>query len=176
MRHLVAALALVSLVPVVGCAAMNQSPIPTVAHVDIPRFMGSWYVIASIPTYLEKNAYNAVESYEKNPEGTIKTTFTYHKGTFDGPLKTMTPTGFISDSSNAVWGMRLLWPFKSEYLIAYLNADYSQTIIARNARDHVWIMAKKRSISDAEYQGLVDRAGVMGYDIARIQRVPQRWP
>jgi apolipoprotein D and lipocalin family protein len=176
MRQLVTAFLLFATLSTVGCATMKQPPIHTVEHVDIARFVGSWYVIGSIPTFFEKNAYNAVESYEQNPDGTIKTTFTYHKGSFDGPVKTMRPTGFIRDSSNAVWGMRILWPFKSQYLIAYLNADYSETIIARDARDHVWIMAKKPQISDADYRQLVERAGAMGYDTAKIQRVPQRWP
>ena len=176
MRHLFATVMLASLLCTVGCASMNQTPIKTVDRVDIPKFMGSWYVIGSIPTVFEKNAYNAVESYEQNSDGTIRTTFTYHKGSFEGPVKTMKPTGFIRDASNANWGMRVLWPFKSEYLIAYLNEDYSQTIIARNSRDHVWIMAKKPQISDADYQRLVERAGAMGYDTAKIERVPQRWP
>lgn len=155
---------------------MNETPIQTVDHVDISRFMGSWYVIASIPTIFEKHAYNAVESYALKPDGTIKTTFTYHKGAFDGPVKTMNPTGFIRDSSNAVWGMQILWPFKSEYLIAYLDADYTQTIIARSARDHVWIMAKSPQVSDADYRRLVERTAALGYDVAKLQRVPQRWP
>lgn len=158
-----------------GCATMKQPPIPTVDHVDIDKFLGSWYIIASIPTFFEKNAYNAVESYEQNSDGTIKTTFTFHKGSFDGPLKTMRPTGFIRDSSNAVWGMRIFWPIRSEYLIAHLNGDYSEAIIARNARDHVWIMARKPQISEADYSRLVQHAGALGYDIAKIQRVPQRW-
>jgi len=157
-----------------GCAAMNKTPIKTVDQVGIPKFMGSWHVIASIPTIFEKRAYNAVESYELKPDGTIGTTFTYHKGAFDGPLKTMKPTGFIRDSSNAVWGMQFLWPFKSEYLIAYLNADYTQTIIARSARDYVWIMARTPQISDADYQRLVERTAALGYDVGKLQRVPQR--
>lgn len=155
---------------------MSQRPIQTVDHVDIAKFLGSWYVIGSIPTFFEKNAYNAVESYEQNPDGTIKTTFTYHQGSFDGPVKTLKPTGFIRDSSNAVWGMRIVWPFKSEYLIAYLDADYSQTIIARNARDHVWLMARRPQISDADYQRLIERVKAMGYDVTKIRRVPQRSP
>ena len=176
MRPLLATVLLATCFTTTGWAKVSQLPIQTVERVDIPKFMGSWYVIASIPTFFEKNAYNAVESYQQSSDGTIKTTFTYHKGTFDGPVRTMRPTGFIQDSSNAVWGMRIIWPLKSEYLIAYLNADYSQTIIARNARDHVWIMAKKPQIADADYQRLIERAGALGYDVAKIQRVPQRWP
>ena len=45
-----------------GCQTMN--PIHTVESVDLKRFMGDWYVIASIPTFIETDAYNAVESYK----------------------------------------------------------------------------------------------------------------
>src|SRR5664279_2354667 len=104
MRPLLATVLLATCFTTTGWAKVSQLPIQTVERVDIPKFMGSWYVIASIPTFFEKNAYNAVESYQQSSDGTIKTTFTYHKGTFDGPVRTMRPTGFIQDSSNAVWG------------------------------------------------------------------------
>jgi apolipoprotein D and lipocalin family protein len=155
---------------------MPQNPVPTVSHVDLPRFMGDWYVIASIPTFLEKNAYNAVESYHLDADGTIATTFSFHKGSFDGPQKTMKPRGWVRDESNAVWGMQFIWPIKAEYLIAYLNDEYTATIIARNARDYVWIMARTPELAPNEYQALVGEVGKMGYDPSKLQRVPQRWP
>lgn len=45
----------------VNTFARELPPITPVAHVDLPRFMGDWYVIATIPTRFEKNAYDAVE-------------------------------------------------------------------------------------------------------------------
>ena len=56
-----------------GCQSMSK-PIRTENNVDIKRFMGDWYVIANIPTFIEKGAHNAVESYELNEDGTIATT------------------------------------------------------------------------------------------------------
>ncbi len=160
-----------------ACASMASPPIATVPHVDLPRFMGAWYVIASIPTFLEKDAYDAVESYSLNGDGTIATTFTFHKGGFDGKLKTMRPVGFVVDhDSNATWGMQFIWPFKAQYLIAYVDDAYSQTIIARDARDYVWIMARAPTLEPAAYQSLVDRVGRLGYDTATLRLVPQRWP
>ncbi len=156
---------------------MPQPPIKTVPHVDLPRFMGDWYVIASIPTFIEKGAYNAVESYQMNPDGTIATTFTFHQDSFEGPLKVHKPKGFVVDTvSNARWGMQFIWPIKAEYLIAYLSEDYGETIIARNNRDYVWIMARKPQMNDSDYQRLVAAVVALGYDGAKIQRVPQRWP
>ena len=55
----------------------------TVENVDLERFMGDWYVIANIPTFLEKDAYNAVETYRLDDDGSIDTTFTYRKGIDD---------------------------------------------------------------------------------------------
>ena len=50
-----------------GLDAVKLPPVPTVASVDLPRYMGRWYIIASIPTSFEKGAHNSVESYELNP-------------------------------------------------------------------------------------------------------------
>ncbi len=159
-----------------GCMSKNQrAPMLTAPHVDLERFMGPWYVIANIPTFVEKNAYNAVESYELNKDGTIATTFTFNKGNFDGKLKRHTPKGFVRDKkSNAVWGMQFIWPFKGDYRIAYVDPNYTQTIIARQKRDYVWIMARTPVISENDYRSLRDQVERLGYDVTKLQKVPQR--
>ena len=172
--HRLTPIALVSLA-VSACSSMP--PLETVERVDIERFMGDWYVIANIPTFLEKGAHNAVESYELDSDGTIATTFTFRDGAFDGPVKTYKPTGFVgNDPSNAIWGMQFIWPIKADYRVIYLNADYTQTVIGRNKRDYVWIMARTPDIPEDDYQRILERLAAAGYDTKRIQRVPQRWP
>ena len=156
-----------------GCQTMQ--PITTVDRVDLQRFMGDWYVIASIPTFIEKDAFNAVESYHLDMDGTIATTFTFNKGSLDGPLKQYTPRGFIWDpESNAVWGMQFIWPFKSEYRIIYLSEDYSTTVIGRTKRDYVWIMARKPAISEEEYAFILNFLKEQGYKLEKLQKVPQK--
>ncbi|MBA4391888.1 MAG: hypothetical protein C0399_13265 [Syntrophus sp. (in: bacteria)] len=159
-----------------GCCMKKLPPLKTVESVDIQRFQGKWYVIASIPTWIEKSAYNALESYRLDADGTIAVTFTFRKNNFDGPLKTYTPRGFILDkTSNAVWGMQFIWPWKAEYLITYLNDDYTQTIIARNKRDYVWIMARTPTITEEEYAKLFTELITQGYETSKLRKVPQRW-
>ena len=167
------ALALAALL-LAGC--QSPAPMPTVERVDLARFMGDWYVIASIPTFIERDAYNAVESYRLEADGTIATTFTFRAGAFDGEEKRYTPRGFVLEpSSNARWGMQFVWPIKADYRIVYLAPDYSQTVIAREKRDYVWIMARTPQIPEADYQRLVALAVSLGYDAAKIRKVPQRW-
>ena len=115
-----------------GACASKQPELETVDHVDIGRFMGDWYVIANIPTFVERGAHNAVETYALNDDGTIATTFTFRKDGFDGKLKEYNPKGFVLDTeTNALWGMRFIWPIKADYRIVWLDDDYTQTVIAR---------------------------------------------
>jgi apolipoprotein D and lipocalin family protein len=156
-----------------ACASFK--PIPAVEYVDIERFMGDWYVIANIPTFIEKNAFNAVESYRLEEDGTVATTFRFNKGGFDGPEKVYHPRGFIQDEkSNAVWGMQFIWPFKAEYRIIYLTEDYQQTVIGRSKRDYVWVMSRNPSIPDEDFARILRFLEKIGYDIEQVQKVPQR--
>ena len=156
-----------------GCS--NMEPLQAVDHVDIDRFMGDWYVIANIPTSIEKGAHNAIESYRLDDEGSISTTFTFNDGSFGGELKTYKPRGFVSDESNAIWGMQFVWPLKADYRIIYLDNDYSITVIGRNKRDYVWIMAREPVIAVSEYSEILDMLESVGYDLSEILLVPQEW-
>jgi apolipoprotein D and lipocalin family protein len=158
-----------------GCQSTPLPPMDTVPHVDLRRFMGDWHVIAHIPTFPERNAWNAVESYALNPDGSVATTFTFNEGGFDGERRVMRPTGFVTDTtSNAVWGMQFIWPIQADYRITYLRQDYGVTIIARQKRDYVWIMARAPGLPEAEYQELVARIAAWGYDVTKLRRVPQQ--
>lgn len=161
-----------------GCQTTPARPsLQTVERVELQRFMGDWYVIAHIPTFVEKGAYNAVESYRLNDDGTIATTFTFNQDALDGPPKTYTPKGFVyNTATNAEWGMQFVWPVKAQYKIVYLDENYQQTIVARDQRDYVWILARTPQISPTDYESLVTRIRAMGYDINLLRRVPHGPP
>ena len=157
-----------------GCSSTDTRPLPPPPAVDVPRVMGDWYVIAHHPTWTEREAFDAVESYALKPDGRIQTTFTYRKGSFDAPQKSMHPVGRVEkDGNGAIWGMQFIWPIQAEYVIAWLRDDYGQTIVARSKRDYVWYMARTPQVSESDYQQAVQRIAAMGYDTAKLRRVPQ---
>jgi len=160
----------------VGCKS-SRPPITTAPKVEIARFMGPWYVIGNIPTSIEREAFNPVEDYKLDADGTIATTFSFREGSLDGPLKTYCPRGFVLDTrSNAVWGMRFVWPIKADYRIVYVSENYEHTIVGREKRDYLWIMARTPQIADADYEAMLAIAKREGYDLSRVRRVPQHWP
>jgi apolipoprotein D and lipocalin family protein len=158
-----------------ACQTRSYPPLVRAESVDIPKFMGDWYVIGCIPTFIERNEFNAVESYDLLPDGRIHTLFTYNNGSFDGPFRRMQPTGFVVEGTRGtVWGMRFVWPIKADYRVMYVDADYSQTVIGREKRDYAWIMARTPTIPDADYQKLTALLRDQGYDVERLRKVPQQ--
>ena len=165
----------IALVFVTAC--QSNKPLKTVDYVDIKRFMGDWYVIANIPTFLEKNAYNPIESYRLDEDGSIATTFSFNAGAMDGEKKVYNPRGFIINSeTNAEWGMQFIWPIKADYRIVYLDEDYQHTIIGRNNLDYVWIMARQPKISNKMMVELTQFVASMGYDSSLLELAPHKMP
>lgn len=161
-----------------GCAAVSARsdvPLPTVPRVDLPRYMGDWHLIASIPLKAEEGGYNIKESYALNRDGSVAVRF--RKREANGELKTREFTGFPKpETGNAVWGMRIVWPFKADYRIVHLEPDYSVVLIGRNKRDHAWILARKPELPEPAYQRYKAQFAAMGYDVSKFVRFEQRWP
>jgi len=167
-------LMLAGLVLLAGCqSAPTKPPLQTVPLVELPRFMGDWYLVGHIPTQVEKDAHNAVESYQLNADGSIDTTFTFNDDAPDGPVKKFNPKGFVHNTAtNAEWRMQFAWPVKADYKIVYLDDNYQEAIIGRDQRDYVWLLARTPAISSTDYDALLTRVRSMGYDINRLRRVP----
>jgi len=137
--------------------------------------MGDWYVIAHIPTFVERSAWQAVETYRLDDDGNIATTFTFLRDGFEGSRRTMNPQGFVVDkTSNAVWTMQFIWPFRADYRIAFVDPEYEITIIGRERRDYVWIMARAPVLDADAYCAMVARVTAMGYDPKALRQVPQQ--
>lgn len=156
-----------------GCQSMPAEPLPLAEDVDLERFAGTWYVIGGILTPFEGDAQDAIERYEYRPPDVMETTFEFTAGT-NGPRKRYTPTGYVEPGTgNAVWGMQFVWPFKADYRIVRLADDYSFTIIGREARDYVWVMARSPEFSELRWEETVAWLGSIGYDTGAVTRVPQ---
>ena len=170
------ALLVVGMILVGGCQlASNLPPIRTAESIDLNRFAGDWFVIANIPTFIETDAYNAVESYAEPVNGRVATTFTFNKGGFEGERKTYQPTAFVREGSgNAVWGMQFVWPIKAEYRVVYIDPEYQFTIIGRTKRDYVWLMARQPVIAEDDYKRLLSIIEQEGYDLDKLRLVPHQ--
>lgn len=154
----------------VGCA--TRPPPPTVERVDLPRFMGDWYVQGGIFTPFEKDVYNGVETYELDDKQRIQTTYTFNKGGFDGPEKVYRSVAFVHDHDTfAEWRIQFFWPFRFPYLVLYLAPDYSATAVGTDDYKYLWIMSREPDLPETEYRTIAEAMGGLGFDTSKFVRV-----
>lgn len=154
-------------------ACSTKPEIRLAQDVNLERFMGSWKVIAHTPTFMDEEAYNAVESYSLADDGSIETTYTFNEGSFTGERTTYNPTGYVvPDTGNAVWKMQFIWPFKADYRIMYVDSDYQHTIIARKKRDMFWIMSRQAPLDAKLLEKYLTMLQAEGYSLDSYRMVP----
>lgn len=164
-----------SILTLAGCSSTYYRN-ETAEKVDIKRFMGEWYVIAHIPTYFEKGAYNALETYTLRDDGVIDVDFRYRKDSFTGELKTLPQIGWVYDlETKAHWKIRPFWPLKFDYLIHYLADDYSATVIGVPDHDYLWFMARTPELSEEQRVKMEEIAEALGYDLSKLREIPHQW-
>lgn len=149
--------------------------------IDFSKFMGSWYVIAHIPIFVEKNAYNAVETYAWEPKyQRFSVKYVFNEGSADGSINESYQRGFIHNKSTFT-DLRVspklpligYTPLRMSYLIIDMAQDASNIVVGYPNRAYLWIMARSPTLPDAEYNRLVDGVKSQGYDVSLIRKVPQ---
>lgn len=157
--------------------ADKRPALNTVASIDLQKFMGTWYVIANIPTFIEEGAHEAIETYTWNEaEKYIEVDFKFRKDSCEGEIKSYPQKAWVFNTqSNSHWKIQFKWWLpKFDYYILDVAPDYSYTVIGVPNRKYIWIMARTPVLSDEIYNSLVAKAQTEWlYDVSKIQKVPQ---
>lgn len=156
-------------------AEKQFGPLKKVKKVNIQKYMGSWYVISVIPTLLEHQPHNAVETYTWNADKKqIDVTYRYNRGNFDGDLVEIKQIATIYDEkTNAEWRTKLYHTMSFPYVIMELAHDYSYAVVGMPNREHVWVLARKPTMEDEVYTALKRRIADEGFDVTQLEKVPQ---
>ena len=153
----------------------KRPPLQTVKSVDLPRFMGEWYVIGTIPWVVEKDNVGTMDIYELRKDGKIGIRYVFHKKSLEAPRQEWKAVGrVVNTKSHAEWAVQFIWPFEAPFLVVGLKENYRQCVIGHPSRDLVWIMSRTPTMSDKDYSNTIRELAQQGYDPKRIIRVPQK--
>lgn len=176
-----AAVATVLLLSLTGCSNDPPNPNPHASEplatvpVDLPRYMGRWYIIANIPYFAERDMVGSRAEWKLRPDGKIDDSYYGRKQSFDAPEKHYqfldTP---VPGKEGGEWSVQLFWPIHVTQLTLYVDPDYHYTILGYPGKNLGWIFSREPDMSDAVYRSLLARLDAMGYDTSRFKRVPQR--
>ncbi len=147
------------LLAALGCA---RGPEPeTVPFVDVSRYTGLWYEIASNAAGFNDNLVDVTATYTARTDGQIDV---LNRGIEDAPggaEQTITGIARVVDTAtNAKLGVR--FPsvfgglFEGEYWIVALGADYDYAVVTDSLQFTLFVLSRSPVMTQAEYQAILD--------------------
>ena len=156
----------------IGCASRGTArDVPNA--VDLPRFMGTWHVVAHIPYFAERGHVAARYDYALRDTDKVGVTYYYREG-FDQPEQTRDARASVKgDSGNREWTLWFVGVVPAKWRIVEVAPDYSWALADYPGRDMGWILSRDATMDDAQYQSLVKRARDHNINARQLVRVPQ---
>ena len=155
-------------------AASAAAPLPTVEHVDLSRYVGTWFEIAAFPKWFQRGCVATQATYTLRPDGDIDVVNACRKDRLDGKPREAKGKAWVVDrTSNAKLKVQFFWPFKGDYWIVALDPQYRWAVVGNPDRDSCWILSRSRALDEATFTALVERLRELGFDPSRLQRTLQ---
>jgi len=151
-----------------------EKPLEVVDSVDLDRYLGRWYEIASYPAWFQKNCTAVTADYALREDGLIEVINSCCKGTLDGKLKQAKGRAKVVDAtSNAKLKVSFFRPFWGPYWIIDLDPDYQWAVVGAPSRKYLWILSRTPQMDKAVYDEIVASLPDRGYDPGRLKRTLQ---
>jgi apolipoprotein D and lipocalin family protein len=165
---------LISVLLFSGCSIFssdNYPPLETVPSVDVTRYVGKWYEIASLPFKYQEGCTCTTAEYEVLDNGVLKVTNSCRK---EGALDQAIGKAFVVDgTNNAKLKVQFFWPFTGDYWVIDLADDYSYAVVGVPSRKYCWILSRTTTMSDEIYAGILERVKEKGFDISQFNKTAQ---
>lgn len=165
-----------ALLLVAGCAPRGPAlpPLKTVAHVDLQRYAGTWYEIASYPNRFQKGCVATRADYRLLDDGRIEVLNQCRQETLDGVLRSARGLARVADpAGSARLEVSFFRPFWGDYWVIGLDPDYRWAVIGHPERKYLWILSRTPTLDEALYQRLLEELPAKGYDPQRLRRTLQ---
>ena len=165
---------LMALTTSAATAAAKDVYLQVVDAVELHRYLGTWYEIASYPAWFQRGCTAVTATYSMRDDGLIKVVNSCRKGSLTGRLKESVGRAKVVDTiSNAKLKVSFFGPFWGKYWIIDLDPNYQWAVVGEPKRKYLWILSRSRSMDDDLYAEIVARLSRQGYDPARLRRTLQ---
>lgn len=157
---------------------MNQTveALQTVDCVDLDKYLGRWYDIASYPVSFQKGCRCTTADYERIPgKNYIRVTnrcIRFKNG--KSKMSLVHGKAFVVEgSNNAKLQVQFFWPFRGDYYIIGLADDYSWAVVGHPERKYLWILSRESYMPTYTYNHILSLIKKKGYDLKILQKTSQ---
>jgi apolipoprotein D and lipocalin family protein len=146
-------------------------PPDVVPFVDLARYAGTWYEIASYPSRFQKGCSGTLATYTLMPDGWIEV---LNRCTRAGKAESVKGKAKVDDAStNAKLKVTFFWPFSGAYWIIELGAEYEYAVVSNPDRSYLWVLSRTPRMDEGVYAGIVERLRSSGFDTGKLVRTVQ---
>jgi len=152
----------------------NSQSLETVSNVDLDKYIGTWYEIASFPQRFQKGCHGTTATYSKSDKDYIIIENRCFKDSINGKESYIKGKAFIDENTgNSKLKVQFFWPFKGKYWIIDLAEDYSYAVVGHPDRDYLWILCRTPKMEESLYQNIISRIAEKGFDINQLKKTVQ---
>jgi len=155
----------------VGIAKANLPPLEVVNYVDLERYVGKWYEIASFPQRFQEGCLASTAEYRLRNDGNIDV-INRCVDENTGKLREVNGRAWVTDPvTNAKLKVQFFWPFSGKYWIIELGEDYEYAVVGHPNRNYLWILSRTPEMDETVYQDILSSLETNHlYDLSRLQR------
>jgi apolipoprotein D and lipocalin family protein len=152
-----------------------SSPLSTVSHVDLTRYMGAWYEIARYPNGFQKGCVGSKATYTLLDNGKVSVLNECYDGSFSGELRSAKGKAWVVDKeTNAKLKVSFFLFFAGDYWIIDLGKDYEYAVVGHPKRKYLWILSRTKEMDEVVYDRILSRLRDMKYDISKLIKTVQQ--
>jgi apolipoprotein D and lipocalin family protein len=146
----------------------------TVPYVDLKRYAGKWFEIASYPQRFQKGCHCTTAEYTLSEKGYVVVKNRCRKGSVTGKESSIKGKAFVvKNSGNARLKVQFFWPFKGDYWIIDLANDYHYAVVSSPGMNYLWILSRTPKMEEPEFAAITARLKEKGFDLSKLQRTVQ---
>lgn len=149
---------------------MQSQTLQTAAEVDLRRYAGKWYEIASFPQRFQKGCHCTTAEYTLSDKGYVIVENRCNKDSINGKESYIKGKAFVvKNTGNAKLKVQFFWPFKGDYWIIALADDYSYAVVSAPEMQYLWILSRTPKMDQGIYNNIITMLSDKGFDISKLQ-------
>ncbi|XP_019441374.1 PREDICTED: temperature-induced lipocalin-1-like [Lupinus angustifolius] len=159
---------------------MAEKELKVVKGLDLKRYMGRWYEIATFPSRFQpRDGKDTRATYTLNDDGTVHV---LNETWSDGKRSYIQGPAYKADPNSDEAKLKVKFyvppflpiiPVVGDYWVLYVDHDYQHAIVGQSSRTYLWILSRKSHLDEEIYNDLVEKAKEEGYDVSKLHKTPQ---
>ena len=158
-------------------ASRAPGPLATIARLDVPRYLGTWFEIAKYPNWFQKKCVSDTKaSYSLQSDGKVRVL--NRCVTKDGEVsEALGEARQVGDATSARLEVRfapawlsfipLVW---GNYWVIDLDPNYQLVAVSEPKREYLWVLSRTPEVNPKAYEELLGRLEKKGFDLSKLER------